>query len=116
MNTVAVEPLKHSGLGIAATIIAVVAGLGLLGAFGYAGYLGMDAPGGVPSETDPRMMMVGFGMIAAMALLVLGAILGGVGLFAGTRKRLFAWLGLILNLLPLLLGIVIVIVGLAMAP
>ena len=116
MNTTVVAPLKHSGLGIAATIIAIIAGLGLLGVFGYAGYLGMNAPGGELSETDPRMMMVGFGMIAAMALLVLGAILGAVGLFAGVRKRLFAWLGLVLNLLPLLLGIALVIVGLAMAP
>ncbi|KFL36862.1 hypothetical protein [Arenimonas donghaensis] len=115
MNTVAVAPLKHSGLGIAATIIAIIAGLGLLGVFGYAGYVGMEQ-GGQPSETDPRMVMVGMGMLAAMALLVLGAILGAVGLFAGARKRLFAWLGLVLNLLPLLLGIVIVVVGLAMAP
>ncbi|WP_374601876.1 hypothetical protein [Arenimonas sp.] len=115
MNTVVVEPLKHSGLGIAATIIAVVAGLALLGVFGYAGYLGMNAPGGELSETDPRAMMIGVGMLAAMALLVLGAILGVLGLFAGTRKRLFAWLGLVLNLLPLLGGIALVILGLAMA-
>ncbi|GAB2659405.1 hypothetical protein [Arenimonas aestuarii] len=114
MNTPVVEPLKHSGLGITATIIAVVAGLGLLGVFGYAGYVGMNEPGGELSETDPRAMMIGFGMLAAMAMLVLGAILGAVGLFAGTRKRLFAWLGLVLNVLPLLLGIALVILGLAM--
>lgn len=114
MNTPLVEPLKHSGLGIAATIIAVIAGLGLLGVFFYAGYVGMNEPGGELSETDPRAMMIGFGMLSAMALLVLGAILGAVGLFAGTRKRLFAWLGLVLSALPLLLGIAIVILGLAM--
>ena len=49
-----------------------------------------------------------------MALLVLGAILGVAGLFAGTRKRLFAWLGLVLSALPLLLGIALFILGLAM--
>jgi hypothetical protein len=114
MNTPVVEPLKHSGLGIAATIIAVVAGLGLLGVFVYAGYIGINEPGGQPSQDDPRMIGIGFGAMAATALLVLGAILGVAGLFAGTRKRLFAWLGLVLNLLPLLAGIALIILGLAM--
>lgn len=114
MNTVVVEPLKHSGLGIAATIIAIVAGLGLLGVFVYAGYIGMNEPGGELSETDPRAMMIGLGMLAAMAFLVLGAILGIAGLFVGTRKRVFAWIGVVLNVLPLLAGIALVIVGLVM--
>jgi hypothetical protein len=60
-------------------------------------------------------MMIGLGVIAAMAMLVLGAILGAVALFAGTRKRLYAWLGLILNILPLLLGIGLVVLGLTMS-
>ena len=115
MNTPVVEPLKHSGLGIASTILAVVAGLALVGVFVYAGMLGMDQ-GGQLSETDPRVMMIGFLAIGAMGLLVLGAILGVAGLFVGARKRVFAWVGLVLNVLPLLAGIALMAIGFAMAP
>ena len=45
MNTIS-TPLKHSGLGIASTVIAVFAGLALLAVFVYAGYIGMNEPGG----------------------------------------------------------------------
>lgn len=115
MNNPVIEPLKHSGLGIAATVIAVVAGLALVVAFAYAGMLGVEQ-GGQLSETDPRVMMIGFAAIAAMGLMILGAILGIAGLFVGERKRVFAWVGLLLNILPLLAGIALVVIGLAMAP
>ena len=42
MNTIS-TPLKHSGLGIASTVIAVFAGLAMLAVFVYAGYIGGDA-------------------------------------------------------------------------
>lgn len=113
MNTIS-TPLKHSGLGIASTVIAVFAGLALLAVFVYAGYVGMNE-GGQLSETDPRAMMIGFGMIAALAVLALGAILGIAGLFVGERKRVFAWVGLVLNALPIVGGIALVILGLAMS-
>jgi hypothetical protein len=115
MTTPVVEPIKHSGLGIAATILAILAGAALVGVFIYAGMLGMEQ-GGQLSETDPRVMTIGFLAIAAMCLLVLGAILGIAGLFVGQRKRVFAWVGLVLNVLPLLAGIALVVIGLAMAP
>lgn len=115
MNTPVVAPLKHSGLGIAATVLAILAGIALLGVFVYAGMLGMDQ-GGQLSETDPRVMAIGFLAIAAMGLLLLGAILGIAGLFVGERKRVFAWVGLVLNVLPMLAGIALIVIGLAMAP
>jgi membrane glycosyltransferase len=108
-------PLPHSGLGIVSTLIAVVAGLGMLGAFVYAGMLGMEA-GGQPSETDPRVMAVGLAITACGALLLLGGLLGVAGLFVGERRRLFAWIGTILCGLPLLLAIALMVLGLAMAP
>ena len=108
-------PLKHSGLGIASTVIAVVCGLGLLAVLGYAGYLGMENPGAPPSESDPRIMMIGVLTLGCAAMLLLGAILGLAGLFVGVRRRVFAWVGLVLNALPLLLTIGLMIVGLTMA-
>jgi hypothetical protein len=114
MNTVA-TPLKHSGLGIASTVIAVVAGLVMLGTFGYAGYVGMNEPSGQLSETDPRAMLIGFLMIGAMVVLLLGGILGVAGLFVGERKRVFAWVGVVLNALPILGGLGLIILGLAMS-
>ena len=114
MNTIA-TPSKHSGLGIASTVIAVLAGLGLLGSFVYAGYLGMNAPGGQVSENDPQVMLVGLLVLGSMAVLVLGAILGIAGLFVGERKRLWAWIGLVLNALPILGGVALMILGLAMS-
>ena len=60
-------------------------------------------------------MMIGFGAIAALAVLALGAILGIAGLFVGERKRVFAWIGLVLNALPIVGGIALIILGLAMS-
>ncbi|MCM2355306.1 MAG: hypothetical protein NDI68_01300 [Arenimonas sp.] len=114
MNTVVAAPMKHSGLGIASTVIAVLAGLALLGVFGYAGVIGMQSPGGQIADTDPRAMAIGVGLLGCVALLLVGAILGLAGLFVGERKRAWAWAGLVLNVLPVLAAIALVAVGLAM--
>ncbi|PRH83696.1 hypothetical protein [Arenimonas caeni] len=114
MNTVA-TPIKHSGLGIASTVIAVLAGLVMLGAIFYAGYVGMNEPGGQLSETDPRAITIGVLMLGSMAVLLLGAILGIAGLFVGERKRVFSWIGLVLNALPILGGLALILLGLAMS-
>jgi hypothetical protein len=110
-----VARLPHSGLGIAATLIAVFAGLGMLAAVGYAGYLGVEA-GGNPSPEDPQVMAAGLAMLAAGALLALGGLLGIAGLFVGQRRRLFAWIGLLLCWLPLLAVVVLGIIGTMMQP
>lgn len=115
MNYVAAAPLKHSGLGIASTVIAIVFGIGMLLTFGYAGYLGMQAPGGQVNEADPKIMLVGFLVIAGIAALLLGAVLGLLGLFIGERRRMYAWIGLVLNALPLLLALALMALGLAMS-
>ena len=114
MNTIA--PVKpHSGLGIASTIVAVLCGLGLAAVFAYAGVLGVQNGGQALQETDPRVMMIGLGVMAGMAGTLIGALLGIAGLFVGDRRRVFAWVGLILNALPLLVAIVLIALGLSMA-
>jgi hypothetical protein len=108
-------PLPHSGLGISSTLIAIIGGLAMIGAFVYAGMLGMEA-GGQPDETDPRIMAIGLVIVVCGGLLLLGGVLGLAGLFVGERRRLFSWIGLILNALPLLGALALVVLGLAMAP
>ncbi|MFY2764197.1 hypothetical protein [Arenimonas sp. MALMAid1274] len=115
MNIPAAAPLKHSGLGIASTVMALLFGLGIIIVFAYAGYLGTQAPGGVIDETDPKIMMVGILVVAGIGGLLLGALLGLLGLFIGERRRMYAWLGLVLNALPLLAALGLMALGFAMS-
>jgi len=107
------EPLKHSGAGVASFIISLVAGLAMMIVLIVAGVLGASS-GGALDQNDPTTMMIGFGVICDCMLFVVGAVLGIVGLFQGDRKRIFAVLGLIFNLL-LVLGVgALVAIGLAL--
>jgi hypothetical protein len=56
-------------------------------------------------------MAAGLGMLAAAGMLVLGGLLGIAGLFVGERRRLFAWIGLIMCFLPVAVVVVLAIVG-----
>lgn len=97
------EALRQSGLGVASFVIAMLCGLTFFGALVVAGVVGLRAAeegGGQPSGA--LMMMIGFAILGAMGLALLGGILGLVALFQSDRKRLFAVLGLILNLLVFL--------------
>lgn len=93
------EP-PHSGPGIAAFIVALLGWAALIGTFAFTGYLMQGQPGGQPPPNFE--MTIGGAAIAGVGLLVLGAILGLVGVLLPQRKKVYAILGLVFSLLPLL--------------
>ena len=107
------EALPHSGPGIASTIIAVVLGLVMFAVFAYAGYVGLQTPGGL-DESSPAALVIGLGIILTCGLLLVGAAVGAVGLFDKRRKKAFAIVGVVLNLLIVVGTIGLILLGLSM--
>lgn len=105
-------PMKHSGLGIASFVIAVVGGLAVFVLFAIAGYLEVTTPGGV-DEKSAVAIFLGLGLILVWAVVLVGLILGAVSAFNRERRRLFSGLGLGLNATWLLLSLAIMALGLS---
>lgn len=100
---------KHSRLGIASFCLAVVGGMIVLIMLAVAGILEYSTPG-ILDDDSAESMMVGAGLIGAGLVLLVGVGLGIGGLCDSRRKKVFATLGLVLNVLALLgLGLLVVI-------
>lgn len=123
------QPLQHSGLGIASTVLAIVAGIGLLACFVLVCVAAarnpaflenvetLEDPNWVKNDTDGTMRMAlagGCGMFLMMFLALLGMVLGLIGVFSSTRKRAFAFVGLALNGL-MVAGIILMMIASALA-
>ncbi len=104
--------LPHSGPGLASFFISILAWVTVLGAFGFAGYLGARQQGGPPPPQE-QLMIVGFVMMGGSALFIVGAILGLVGVLLPNRKKVFAILGLVFSLLPVFACVGLMVLGVA---
>jgi hypothetical protein len=104
---------RHSGLGIASFILAILSGLGLFVVFAIAGVLESSTPGGIPDES-PILLVVGLALIAFLFLAMLAIGLGVAGLFQSDRVRLFAVLGVAFAGLSILGTIGLALVGFLM--
>ncbi|MBN3040902.1 MAG: hypothetical protein JW867_07220 [Candidatus Omnitrophica bacterium] len=91
-------PLKHSSFGIASFIISLIVGIGDFILIVFAGYFEMNTPGGM-SEDSLEAMLIGLFLIAGFGLCLVGGGLGIAGLFQKNRKKIFAVLGVIFNLI-----------------
>jgi hypothetical protein len=86
----------HSRLGVVSFALAAFAGLLLLWAVGFSGYLHFTNPGsGGADPDDPRVLACGVAWLVAWALDL-------VALGQPNRKKVFALLGAILSILILL--------------
>jgi hypothetical protein len=103
----------HGKLGIVSFVMALVTGLGEFVLIAIAGVMESSTPGGM-DENSPKAMVLGLLLLFGLLLAVLGAILGIAGMFDSAKKRVFAVIGLCLNGLIVLLGIGMLVLGLAM--
>lgn len=94
------QRLKHSGLGIASFIIAILSGIFDFLLVAVAGLL--SAGDVLMDETSPAAMIVGLFLIASVGVTFIGLGLGIVGVALPNRNKLFAWLGLVFNALVLI--------------
>ncbi|HYC69721.1 MAG TPA: hypothetical protein VEB66_00855 [Opitutaceae bacterium] len=88
----------HGGLGITSFIMGIVCGILMVVVIGIAGYMQMSTPGGM-NEESPAAALVGLAMMGVGLLVLVGLGLGVAGLFQSDRKKLFAALGVSINLL-----------------
>ncbi|HZG74260.1 MAG TPA: hypothetical protein VEZ72_00255 [Paenibacillus sp.] len=117
---------KHSGIGIASFILAVVSILGMIGSgigagVAVAGFADDPAllngleTGELPAGMGGFLALIGLMFLFILTALV-GAVLGLVGLFQKDRAKLFSILGLVFNSLVVLFVMVVMIVGMLAAP
>ena len=101
---------KQSGFGIASFVIAIAQGLltGLI--IIIAGFL---AANGSDDENETGYLIVGLAMFGGIFMHLVGLGLGIAGAVQSNRKKVFAILGLICNLMALLTVGLLMIVGLA---
>ncbi len=102
---------KHSGLGIAAFVIALAAGLMLFLSFAVAGYLHMHNPEGPNSG---MVALVGLVIIGLCLVHLLGIVLAIGALFQADRRKMFSVLGLALNAFALAATVGLILLGRAM--
>ena len=105
---------KHSGLGIASFVIAIIVGVIELETIVIAAVIGMNAGAKGIADDSPEAMGIGLGAFCGLALAVLGGILGLIGCFQPNRRKVFAILGLLFNAAILVLVVALVIIGHAM--
>ena len=103
---------RNSGMGIASFVCAICAGFMTFALVVVAGYLEAATPGGL-DENSPAAIVVGLMLIGLVGLHLLGMGLGLAGVCQARRKKVFAVLGLMFNLL-VVGGIVgLMLIGLA---
>jgi len=102
-------PTRHSVLGIASVIIAIIGGISAA----YLKVLARQYEGpirGSFNSAGPELLLVGIVFLGVMALCFLGAIFGMGGIFERNRKLTLAVAGIIMNVLVLFVCIVIILV------
>lgn len=112
---------KHSGLGIASFIMAIVSVLGLIGCFSAMAVLLGDMitdPAAInPEEALPAniggLAAASLGLFASVFISFVGAILGIIGLFQKDRAKLFAILGTVFNALITGFFVILLAIGAA---
>lgn len=105
-------PSRHSRLGIASFVLAVLNGLFMFALIAAVGIIEIRTPGGMDEES-PTAITIGVLFILGGFLCLAGLGLGVAGLFDGNRKRVFSLLGLTFNALMILGVLGLVVLGLA---
>ncbi len=101
---------KHSGMGIAAFVISLLAGAFMLGLVVVAGAIEMSTPGGMDERS---LTALGLGLLILLTMVadVVAAALGIAALAQRDRKKVFGILGLVFAVATLIGVVVLMIVG-----
>ena len=97
---------KHSGFGVGSFVISILAGSSMLILTITAGI--MDEKGVM--EDDTEMQVVGILILGSILLAVIGSVLGVVSYFQKDKKKVLGIIGLALNVLMVLGGIILMMI------
>ena len=97
---------KHAGFGVGSFVISTLAGSSMLILTITAGV--MDEKGVM--EDDTEMQVVGILILGSILLAVIGSVLGVVSCFQKDKKRVLGIIGLVLNALTVLGGIILMMI------
>ena len=97
---------KHSGFGVGSLVISILTGSSMLILIVTAGV--MDEKGVM--EDDTEMQVVGILILGSMLLAVIGSVLGVVSYFQKDKKKVLGIIGLALNALIVLGGIILMMI------
>ena len=97
---------KHTGFGIGSFVISILNGVLLLVLTVIAGV--MDEKG--ITENDTEMQVVGILIFGSIILAVIGSVLGVVSCFQKDKKKILGIIGLALNVLTVLGGIILMMI------
>ena len=97
---------KHSGFGVGSFVISILTGSSMLILTIIAGV--MDEKGVM--EDDTEMQVVGILILGSMLLAVIGSVLGVVSYFQKDKKKVLGIIGLALNALTVLGGIILMMI------
>lgn len=103
---------KHSGLGIASFMIAILGGLTAFAGMGAIFFLEGNSANGVE---EMHVMMLGFCILGVGGLSFVGVALGIAAIVQTERMRTFGVIGLVFNLLIVLSIAGLMVLGLTMA-
>ena len=103
-------PLKHSGLGMASFVISIAQSIGTFVIFVAAGITGAGAEKS-GKNTEVAFMVIGFLIIGAIFIHLVGLALGIAGAVQKQRKKLFAVLGLVFNALAVIFIALLMTIG-----
>ena len=105
-NVSEVTQPKHSGLGVGSFVISILTGSSMLILTITAGV--MDEKGVM--EDDTEMQVVGILILGSILLAVIGSVLGLVSHFQKDKKKVLGIIGLALNALTVLGGIILMMI------
>ena len=105
------QPTSHSGIGIASLLLGILSVLGLVATVVVGVVMTANDPGALENENSPATLALGACALACLLLSLVGVGLGIGGLVQRDRKRVFAWIGLTLNAVILLLVVGLMVVG-----
>lgn len=104
--------LKHSGPGIASFVISLVALVGYIVSFVFAGAMAtsiLNELGEITPDSSQAFLFLGSAVLILSALNVIGVVLGIIGISLRNRRKIFGIIGTIIN------GIIILVFMLLIA-
>ncbi len=115
VDGLSITPVKHSGLGIASFVLAILGIILLIISFILTANAAANISASMTEEefvaSAPGIIIASFLVLLTIGFNLIGFILGIIGLFQKQRKKLFSILGVVLNSIGFVVFVIMLIIG-----